>query len=263
MKKGYALSAYKKTRKIDGWFSLESALLLALFDEFQMLQNIKGDIFEIGVHHGKSAVFFGHLLDGCENLNVCDIFDSQHSNLSKSGRGNQDIFLKNMETLSPKGVNQVHPCLSSDIELDKLGAGYRMFHIDGGHNKDEALFDLTLAAKSILDNGLIILDDPFKPEWPGVTEALIEFLDTHKEFEAIAVGFDKIYIVKKEFSLAYIEYLDSSENRSRFNLGYPYSFKQLPFAKSQLKIFFIPSYLKRKPIKVLLVKKIRSLLWKG
>ena len=55
---------------------------------------------------------------------------------------------------------------------------YWFFHIDGGHNPDEALHDLHLAASSTITQAAIVIDDPLTPVWPGVAEAIFRFLDS-------------------------------------------------------------------------------------
>ena len=257
MEKREVKRVLRKISKIDGWFSDQAALLIALFNKFQQLNNIKGNIFEIGVHHGKSTVFFEHLLDASEHINICDIFDSQENNVSLSGSGNKDIFLRNMEKHTSKGVSNVYSCLSSELDLASIGSGYRMFHIDGGHNSDEALADLILAAKLIQSKGIIILDDPFRAAWPGVTEAFIDFLKAHKDFEAIVVGFNKLIIVRKEVAPSYIAFLDNEANRSAYELSYPYSYKKLPFLDSELRIFYTLSTRDPKKIGTIIKKRLR------
>ncbi len=261
---------YLKTKKIlnriqniEGWFSKEAGLFIALLDEFQIAQKISGDIFEIGVHHGKSTIFFSHLLGKSENINVCDVFELQGDNLSNSGKGNKHIFLKNIKKHSSKDVNTIYTCLSSELSIDKTGSGYRMFHIDGGHNATEALNDLILASKAIHEKGIIILDDPFRPEWPGVTEALTAFLKKHRNFVSIAVGFNKLIIAKKEASANYIKFLGRPENLKSYRLSYPIYHKQLPFCGWPLIIFYVPSYINPKSVKILITRILRnSILYK-
>jgi hypothetical protein len=75
MKPNQAEKLFRKTKKIHGWFSFEAAMLFAWIDDIQKSSGLVGDIFEIGVHHGKSAVFLGAMLDPIlENLSVCDLF---------------------------------------------------------------------------------------------------------------------------------------------------------------------------------------------
>jgi hypothetical protein len=250
MKTTAANEIIKQSSVVDGWFSKEAGMLIAIVDEFQKTNGISGDIFEIGVHHGKSSIFFSHLLSPSENLHVCDLFGGS-GNVSNSGSGNEDIFRRNMVRFGLKSASVYHRCLSSSLIPENLGKNYRMFHVDGGHNPDEALSDLLLAAEVIHKQGIIILDDPFRVEWPGVTEALIRFLQMRNDFESIVVGFNKLLLSRKEIASQYREFLSDTGNREMYGIGFPWEFKQLPFAENPISIFFIPHrYLGLKKMKV-------------
>lgn len=233
-------------KKIDGWFSNEAALLFGWIDEIQKENKITGDIFEIGCHHGKSAVFLGEMLNReNEKFGVCDLFGSQDSNISASGHGDLSIFKKNINHLTSNNAHiEIHIKNSSQLTVDEIGSNFRFFHIDGGHNCEEALADLQLAGRSIIDAGIIVLDDPFRHEWPGVTEALFYFLIENQEFSAIFAGFNKILIVKNKFADFYFNQFNAIDSRDDYGLGYPIHMKQLPFNKRSIQIMYVPSYLK-------------------
>jgi hypothetical protein len=250
--------ALNKLQNIHGWFSNEAGLLIALLDEFQKSEQIEGDIFEIGVHHGKSTVFFSHLLNNTENIHVCDVFDSQKNNVSDSGKGNKDIFLDNMKKFSHRNVSGIYSCLSSELNISKIGSGFRIFHIDGGHNTNEAFYDLLLASEAIHEKGIIILDDPFRPEWPGVTEALVEFLKSYKDFVAVVVGFNKLAIARREVTNEYKKFLQNPENLIKYNLSFPISHKQLSFCGEPLFIFYVPTFIDPKSFGTMVRKALRN-----
>lgn len=249
----------KKTLNVGGWFDVESALFIGSINQLQKDKNIVGDIYEIGVHFGKSAIFFNHLLKGSENLNVCDIFNNQHLNTSNSGFGNKDFFLQNMKTFGKKEVLILSECLSSSLTPEAIGKNYRMFHIDGGHTKEEALYDLHLATQCLHEKGIIIVDDPFRHDWPGVTEAIIEFLQNNSNFSAFAVGFNKLLIAKKEASQEYLTYLQNSVTREFYDLTYPYSFKRIKFVNRQMGCFFHLPQVNPKSLKYIVYKRIKKL----
>src|SRR5689334_12481645 len=131
MNPSLAKKIFKQTAPVDGWFSFEAAMLIAILDEFQKENKIAGNIFEIGVHHGKSSIFFSNLLTESENLHICDLFGLL-GNASHSGDGNKEIFTRNMATFGLKQPAAIHTCLSSELTKDKIGSNYRMFHVDGG-----------------------------------------------------------------------------------------------------------------------------------
>jgi hypothetical protein len=237
-----AMQIARVCHQISGWFSLEAALWFAWIDEVQRRLGASGDMFEIGVHRGRSAVLLSHLLGPDESLGVCDLFGQQDENVSRSGAGNRAAFESNMRHY---GVAQerlrVFAGSSSRLSPADIGRNHRFFHIDGGHNADEALSDLRLAAECTTALGAIVVDDPFRVEWPGVTEGIIRFLESRTEYAAVAVGFNKLLITKTEIAEEYGRAWDERQTRVDYGLGYPWSLKVLPFLSRPLRIFHVPS----------------------
>jgi glycosyltransferase involved in cell wall biosynthesis len=182
----------RQSRHIHGWFSPDAAGLFGLIDELQHEAGVRGDLFEIGVHHGKSAVMLGAMAREGEILGVCDVFGDQGANVSLSGLGNRATFDGNLRRIAPTSNVTVHEKRSSELTPEELGGPYRFFHVDGGHLAEDALGDLRLAAEVLHDCGVIVLDDPFRPDWPGVTEAALQFMQERKDYAPIALGFNKL-----------------------------------------------------------------------
>ena len=240
----------KQSKAIPGWFSTDASMLFAWIDEIQKRNNIEGDCFEIGCHHGKSAVLLASMVKpGKEKLAVCDLFGMQSDNVSRSGNGDLDAFNRNMQPIRDSGVGiNIFQKNSATLTASEIGQTYRIFHVDGGHNPDEALIDLRLAAECTIESGAIILDDPFRTEWPGVTEALIRFLDERPEFQAIMTGFNKLVLTREKWSGLYVAALDSSSQRDTFGFSYPWRVKEMPFHGTVLRVFYVPDYLQRKSL---------------
>src|SRR5687767_10517483 len=72
-----AVRLVRQTRRIDGWLAPGAVYLFALTDRVQKQHGIVGNLFEIGVHHGKSAMVLGAMARASERLGVCDIFGNQ------------------------------------------------------------------------------------------------------------------------------------------------------------------------------------------
>lgn len=250
MNPSQAKRIFKQSRAIPGWFSKEAALLFAWLDEIQKHHSVRGDCFEIGCHHGKSAVLLGALVDKeQEKLSVCDLFGMQDGNISNSGSGDFDAFKSNLSPLRQEGLNvTVFQKNSMRLTATEIGKTYRIFHVDGGHNPDEALADLLLAADCTVDSGVIILDDPFRSEWPGVTEALVRFLDRRADFQAIMVGFNKLVLVQTKFSDMYLNSLRAPKQREHFGFSYPWRIKEMPFHKSAINVLYVPDYRQAKTL---------------
>ena len=250
MKADQATALIRKTRRIHGWFSPEAAMLFAWIDEIQKSNGLVGDVFEIGVHHGKTAAFLGAMLDPArEKLAVCDLFGEQSRNVSGSGSGNRHVFERNLELYLARSVEvRVFAKSSTELTQEETGRNYRFIHIDGGHSANEALSDLRFAAGATLEEGVIAVDDPMTPEWPGVAEAIFHFLSSEKRFCAMVAGFNKMLLVRRDCAASYTRHIDREEGRAEYGMTYPWHFKQLPFMNDPLRIFFIPSFVDRTSI---------------
>jgi Methyltransferase domain len=229
---------FRTIRPIDGWFSLEAAQLFGLLDAVQVCAGVVGDLFEIGVHHGRSAVLLCHMAQAGERVRVCDLFDAQSENVSGSGRGDRALFEQNIRALAPASIEvEIFHRRSDQLLPEEIGGPYRFFHIDGGHLAEEALLDLRLAAPVLHDAGVIAIDDPFRPEWPGVTEALVRFLDECNEFVAVALAFNKLVICKRRARALYDEALAHPWDRFSSRV---WAAKQMSLVGSPVQIFTIP-----------------------
>jgi hypothetical protein len=203
-----------RRREVDGWLARCDAEIFARLLESQLGNGITGAIAEIGVHHGKSFIPMAISNNG-RLCYAIDIFGRQEFNIDISGCGDKDVFVRNLTKfgVDAKGVfiderpsTEVTP---SDIE-GKVGK-VRFFHIDGGHHHDVALNDLNLAEAVVSDNGVIAIDDVFRPEWPEVSMALFSYLARKtKDFVPFAIGYNKTYLCQRPFAELYRGILTSS-----------------------------------------------------
>ena len=153
----------RRTRQIGGWLSPGAIYLFTLIDSIQKRHAVTGNLFEIGVHHGKSAVILGAMSRPNDKLGVCDIFDSQALNVSASGRGDQEVFLANFRDAFPDhDFLTVYKKLSTSLTPGDL-TSCRFLHIDGGHSTAEARADLELCLQCLAPGGTIAVDDAFNP----------------------------------------------------------------------------------------------------
>lgn len=251
-----------RTRGIAGWFRDEAAMLFGWVDEVQRRHGVEGDLFEIGVHHGRSATLLGKMLRPDEALTVCDLFGDQAGNSSASGRGNLDIFQRNMAAVAGSDLKlRIIQKNSAALDREECGQSIRFFHIDGGHHCHEARADLRLAAACLNARGVIAVDDPYNPQFPGVTEAIIRFLDDHPQFRALMLGFNKMLLVQKEACSLYESELRRREVQEAYNLVDPWATKELPFHGSPLLIFYVPNHVARQPLTLALRSLYRQHRW--
>lgn len=242
--------AWSKARRIHGWFSVEAGMLLAWFDDMQKRSEIVGDLFEIGVHHGRSSVFLASMLNvETEKLGVCDLFGRQSENVSGSGSGSRAIFDANIAPDVARGARiDVHARASSELRADDIGTRHRLFHIDGGHTAEETLSDLRLAESASREDGIVVLDDAINSVWPGVAEGLFRYLWESQAMRPIAIGFNKLVLANVRHADRFREQLANTDARDAYGLGYPWHLKELDVGGVPTTIFYIPTYVATGPL---------------
>ena len=187
------------TREVEGWFFPIDAYLFAAIDEIQRAEGIRGNLFEIGVHHGKTAIFLARMLRDAEVLGVCDVFEQQHLNVDRSGEGSRELFERNMRTFGRPA--RVFAKLSSELTTDDTTTDCRFFHIDGGHRPEDVFTDLETADRALHVDGVVAVDDLFNPSWPGVSEGFYRFLASHSNvFVPILIGGNKAFFARREYA---------------------------------------------------------------
>jgi glycosyltransferase involved in cell wall biosynthesis len=208
--------------QIEGWLSSAGAQSFRMLNKIQKRSGIKGDIFEIGVHHGKSAILLSFFIDfGNALLRLNDIFENQDLNISRSGTGNEDIFLRNLSKYHPGfGDYIIYKKPSNNLTIEDTGSNVRIFHIDGGHSAKETETDLYIALKAITSDGAIIIDDYFNQDYPGVSEGVNKFLIANDELKPFMLCFNKMFICRKDAWEKYVNQIFDKQLMKEFNFEY-------------------------------------------
>jgi hypothetical protein len=205
----------RETRDVEGWFFPIDADLFAAVDEAQRRAGIRGNLFEIGVHHGKTAIFLARMLAVGEVLGVCDVFERQELNRDRSGEGSRELFEKNMRAFGRPA--RVFAKLSSELTVDDTTTDCRFFHIDGGHRPEDVIADLATADRALHANGVVAVDDVFNPSWPGVSEGFYRFFAARPDaFAPILIGGNKVFLARPEARYSF----DDLEGTPAFASGY-------------------------------------------
>jgi hypothetical protein len=185
--------------RIDGWFQFDAALLFMKYNQLAFKDSERGNVMEIGVHHGLSTIAIATLKGPGKQLTAIDLFeDQQQKNVSGSGGGDRGRFEKNMREFYPDSTFlRVIARPSGELTSSDLGSGFTFIHIDGGHSPEEVYHDLTLCCDVSADGGLIALDDYFNPEYPGVCEGAVEFSLRHPgRLRPLVAGYNKVLFQK-------------------------------------------------------------------
>ena len=199
----------RRMTAMDGWFWPAAAYLFAWIDERQRRAGVVGDIFEIGVYHGKSAALLAAFLRNGERLGVCDLFGAvatpgvrpnkvagpgyQGHSPNGSPLGFQATFLDNMRQYAPSDAPvDVYRGSSAGLSIEDTGANCRIVHIDGGHESADVRADLAVSDRALTADGVVVLDDFHNFAWPGVSEGYFQFMhECPGRFAPLAIGFNK------------------------------------------------------------------------
>jgi len=191
------LSAFDR---IEGWCSPDAVLMFMAYAQAAASVGIDGDVLEIGVHHGLSAIAVAAIRKAGSKFAAIDLFDDlQAQNRSGSGSGSRSRFERNMaEFFGDTGFVRCITASSDTVLPDELGDQFSFCHVDGGHSAAETRADLDLCTRVLMPGGLLALDDYFNPAHPGVCEGAIQFwLANEAPLRPIASGFNKVLFQKQ------------------------------------------------------------------
>jgi hypothetical protein len=192
-----ALNKYIKGgyRKVDGWLSALALRSTVAVGSLQKRLRIRGAVSEIGVHHGRLFILLHLLTEAPEASVAWDLFEFQNENADDSGRGDKRMLQANLMRhgcdLTRIKINTVNSMtLTAERILADCGGKVRIFSVDGGHSAESTYNDLDIATRSLCEGGVILLDDFFNPDWPGVAEGACRYLHHHQKslFPVAIVG---------------------------------------------------------------------------
>lgn len=208
-------------RRVDGWLSLLDARLIHAVGAQQNDRRIVGSVGEIGVHHGRLFILLALLLKEEERAFAVDIFGDQHLNQDRSGQGDETIFRRNLARFGvPEGRVAVLRRSSLEVTWPDLAAAVgqpaRLVSIDGGHTAAITANDLAIADEGLAEQGVIVLDDYFNPEFPEVSEGLCRYLLPGRPLAPFAIGDNKLFLARPAAAPAYRDFLAGAVPRRYF-----------------------------------------------
>ena len=168
-------------RRVDGWLDRDAVRIIRDVAAIQDDQGVEGSVAEIGIHHGKLFILLHLLASPGGKGYAFDLFDMQAENTDRSGRGDLERFERNLDRHGcPRDEIEVHAVNSLELTVEdvsrQISPPVRLFSVDGGHSAENTSHDLSLAAAVMCEGGVVIVDDYFKEDWPGVSEGVMRFL---------------------------------------------------------------------------------------
>lgn len=171
-------SFFRETQEIAGWFSVHDAAVFDLLLTQQTVDGVRGDILEIGVFEGKSAVLLGRHLQETEELYVCDIFDdsSDVKNMEENKASYPQLTRQKFEENYFRflgSLPSIYQCASSELPKRLGDKNFRFIHVDGSHLYQHVKGDLEYSYGALIGpEGIIALDDFRSQHTIGVTVAV-------------------------------------------------------------------------------------------
>ena len=185
---------------VDGWLHTEAARIVVALTERQRSLGIAGGVAEIGVHHGKLFILLYLLSKASEKAVAIDLFEDQHLNIDHSGSGDLAKFRRNLDRHADSARLVLHQGNSMDLTgaiLTRLANGpLRFVSVDGGHTAEITAHDLATAEAAIAEGGIIVVDDVFNEQWPGVGDGVRRYFERRPNLVPFAIGANKTYFCR-------------------------------------------------------------------
>jgi hypothetical protein len=182
---------------IPGFSWPESFAIWDFFLSEQSQAQAEGHLLEIGVYHGQSALLLAYHAKTSEHLVLVDPTDfvqAARQNVEPVKAENVRIIKARSDDGSVRDLNRIY------------GRTFRWVHIDGDHRAETVLNDLGIADGLLHARGIICVDDFFSPRYPGITYAVLQYLQAHPEgLTLFLCGFNKGYLVRPSAARPYME----------------------------------------------------------
>ncbi|GGN90766.1 hypothetical protein GCM10011579_087020 [Streptomyces albiflavescens] len=183
---------------VPGWFPVLDQMLFEWFLDRQKSSGMRGDLLEVGVYMGKSAIFLGrHLQDG-ERYTVCDLFEGSAPDDANKAESTKSYAALTRQAFEENYLS-FHDALprvlqgpSSVVPAETVPDSCRFVHIDASHLYEHVYDDIGAARDALLPGGVVVLDDFRSEHTPGVSVAAWEAVLT-RGLRPICLSTQKLY----------------------------------------------------------------------
>jgi hypothetical protein len=175
-----SLRAYlERIDEVPGWLYFRDVCVFDAVDGWQADLGVGGDLLEVGVYMGRSAILLGYLCRGDEELVVCDLFeDAPFDDPEKAldlhwYRGLSRHSFEANYLRFHAALPRILQCRSADLLSGGLRKrSFRLVHVDGSHLFDAVRRDIEIAKVLLGAGGVAVFDDILAPHAPGVPAAV-------------------------------------------------------------------------------------------
>lgn len=183
---------------VPGWLTRTDKMLFAWLLGRQNRVETPGDLLEMGVYQGKTAIHIAAFRRAGERVTVCDLFDFARAEESiRPGARKayatltQDTFERNYLAFHdelPTIVRGMTDTIAEHVEP----ASCRFAHIDASHMYEHVHGDAMTARTLLREDGVIVFDDYRTEHCPGTAAAVWEAVAT-SGLQVICVSANKFY----------------------------------------------------------------------
>ncbi|MGW1050063.1 class I SAM-dependent methyltransferase [Streptomyces sp. NPDC001118] len=183
---------------VPGWFPVLDQLLFDWFLNRQESAGMRGDLLEVGVYMGKSAIFIGRHRQPAERYTVCDLFEGDapdDANQAESAKSYSALTRRLFEenyTSFHDDLPRVLQGPSSVVPAEVEAGSCRFVHIDASHLYEHVHGDIGAAHDLLLPDGIVVLDDFRSEHTPGVSIATWEAV-LNRGLRPICLSTQKLY----------------------------------------------------------------------
>jgi hypothetical protein len=184
---------------VPGWFPVLDQLLFNWFLDRQEAAGERGDLLEVGVYMGKSAIFLGRHLQEGESYTVCDLFESDapdDANAAEATKSYRSTLTRRAFEANYLAFHDELPRVlqgpSSLVPGEVKPRSCRFVHIDASHLYEHVRDDITAARDILLPGGVVVLDDFRSEHTPGVSIAAWEAV-LNRGLNPVCLSTQKLY----------------------------------------------------------------------
>lgn len=202
-------------QKVEGWVLPAAIAALDATNSLCEQHKVEGGACEIGVHHGRFFIALMHCVGSTPKSLALDLFDNQILNIDRSGKGSREKFEENIRAFLPATDNvsivagdSISLATPDIVDLSLRFGKFRLFSVDGGHTSVHALNDILIAQDLTANGGIIVIDDFFQPDWPGVTEAVFKYMTfSNAKYYPLCIAGRKLFMTSLSYHSIYLKSL--------------------------------------------------------
>ena len=202
---------------IQGFLTPLDAKMIHTLLVYQNENGIRGNLCEIGAHHGRLFFALALARRADERALAIDLFEDDAENIKTAHAGRDEALFHNSHRLGIK-LSEEETLKASSLDLAsadilaRTTGPVRFFSVDGGHSYAHVEHDLQLARQTLSAEGIIAVDDFFNMGWADISFATYDFLRNVHDVVPFAITSKKLYLAPKSAVNKYQSALQTSAN---------------------------------------------------